>query len=208
LIEGRRGSPAAVPVYADLIEAYIRSGRFDDAKRALPPLEHWAAENEHTWTRAGCARCRGLLARDDELDQWFGRALELYEQTTTAFERARTQLAYGERLRRARRLVEAREPLRAALRTFEELGARPWAERARTELRAARDVPRKRHRTALDELTAQELQVARLVADGATNREAAAALFLSPQTIDFHLRNVYRKLGLRSRTQLSRVMTA
>ena len=126
-----------------------------------------------------------MLAPEDEFDGWFGRALELHEQTTAAFERARTQLAYGERLRRARRLTEARAPLRAALTVFEEVGAKSWAGRTRAELRAARDASLESAGSDVQELTAQELQVARLVCDGATNREAAAALFLSPKTIDF-----------------------
>jgi ATP/maltotriose-dependent transcriptional regulator MalT len=206
LVDARGGSPAAVPVHGDLIEANIRIGRLDAAERALSALERWAAENEHAWTRGACARCRGLLAPDDEFDGWFGRALELHEEATAAFERARTQLSYGERLRRSRRLTDAREPLRAALITFEDVGARRWADRARAELRAARDVSLEPPASGLEALTAQELQVARLVCDGATNRDAAAALFLSPKTIDFHLRNVYRKLGVHSRTQLGRLL--
>jgi ATP/maltotriose-dependent transcriptional regulator MalT len=206
LVDARGGSPAGLPLHADLVEAFIRADRRDLAERALVPLERWAAKADHVSTRAVCARCRGLLAANDAVDDWFGRALELHEQKTVPFARARTELAYGERLRRSKRLVEAREPLRAALNTFEELLARPWAERARTELRAAREVPRDAYRPAVETLTAQELHVARVVAGGATNREAAAALFLSPKTIDFHLGNVYRKLGVRSRTQLSRVM--
>jgi DNA-binding CsgD family transcriptional regulator len=206
LLDARRASPAAIPLQGDLIEARIRAGRPDDAEDALGQLERWALGNSHSWMLAACARCRGLLAREEDIDARFGEALDHHERTTTVFERARTQLAYGERLRRARRLIEAREPLHAALAAFDELGAWPWAERARAELRAARDVPREPKPAGVEQLTAQELQVARLVTAGSTNREAAAALFLSPKTIDFHLRNVYRKLGLRSRTELSRLL--
>jgi DNA-binding CsgD family transcriptional regulator len=208
LIDARRGSPAAVPLHADLVEASIRVGRIDDAEDALAPLERWATTSGHAWTLAACARCRGLLAPDDEIDARFGEALAHHERTTSVFERARTQLAYGERLRRARRLVDAREPLHSALAGFDELGAWPWVERARAELRAARDIPRGPKPSGVEQLTAQELQVARLVTAGSTNREAAAALFLSPKTIDFHLRNVYRKVGVRSRTELSRLLGA
>ena len=118
------------------------------------------------------------------------------------FERARTELCYGERLRRARRRAEARGQLHAALETFERLGAQPWANRARNELRATGETAR-RDRTASDELTLQELQVALRVAQGATNREAAAALFLSPKTVEAHLSRIYSKLRVRSRTELA-----
>ncbi len=204
LSESRGANPAAVPLEAGLIEAYIRAGRTADAIDMLGPLERWAADNSDTWTLAGCARCHGLLAPDEALDRWFGEAIRRHDETTTAFERARTQLCYGERLRRARRLLEAREPLRSALAVFEGLGAKPWIERTQTELRASRDMAWPRPGPALRDLTAQECQVARVVAEGATNREAAAALFLSPKTIDFHLRNIYRKLALRSRSELAR----
>ena len=123
------------------------------------------------------------------------------------FERARTQLAFGERLRRSKQRAEAREPLTAALDEFERLGARPWAERARTELRATGGPtgPR-REQAAADQLTPHELQIAVLVAQGMTNREAAAALFLSPKTIEYHLGQIYRKLDVRGRAQLARYM--
>ncbi len=108
-------------------------------------------------------------------------------------------------LRRGRRRVEAREHLRAALDSFEALGARLWAERVRIELRASGQTARKADPSTLDDLTAQELQIAHFVAEGLTNRDVAAQLFLSPRTIDFHLRNVFRKLGISSRIELSRL---
>jgi DNA-binding NarL/FixJ family response regulator len=120
------------------------------------------------------------------------------------FELARTQLCFGERLRRGRRRADAREPLRHALETFEQLSARPWAERARTELAATGETARPRNANAADELTPQELQIALVVANGATNKEAGAALFLSPKTIESHLSRIYRKLDVRSRTELVR----
>jgi DNA-binding NarL/FixJ family response regulator len=95
--------------------------------------------------------------------------------------------------------VDSREHLRAALATFEELGARPWAERAREELRASGESSRRRDETAANPLTPQELQIARLVQQGLPNREVAARLFVSPRTVDFHLRNVFGKLGISSR---------
>ena len=115
------------------------------------------------------------------------------------FERARTQLAFGRRLHRARRRAEAREHLRAALDGFEQLGAEAWAGQAEAELRAA---GARRHREPGTALTSQELRVAAAVRLGASNRDIAADLFLSPKTVEFHLRQIYRKLGVRSRTQL------
>ena len=126
----------------------------------------------------------------------------------TPFERARTELAWGERLRRSGRRTDARQRLNGALQVFERLGAAPWADRARGELRASGQSVLTPEQRAEDALTPQELQVAAIVAGGATNREAAAALFLSVKTIEFHLGNVYRKLGIRSRTELVRVLEA
>jgi DNA-binding CsgD family transcriptional regulator len=131
--------------------------------------------------------------------------LAAYTGAARPFERARTALAFGEWLRRARRRVEARGHLRAALDGFETLGAAPWADRARVELRASGQTARKRDPSTLDELTAQEIQIAYLVAQGLANREVAAQLFLSPRTIDFHLRDIFRKLGIASRTELGRM---
>jgi DNA-binding NarL/FixJ family response regulator len=114
-------------------------------------------------------------------------------------------LCFGERLRRSRKRVNARAMLTGALEAFDRLGADPWAERARAELRASGQTSRKRDPSTAERLTPQELQVALLVSEGATNREAAATLFLSPKTIDSHLQRVYRKLNVRSRTELARL---
>ena len=130
---------------------------------------------------------------------WHGRAGQ-------PFPHARTQLAYGEWLRRGGRRIDARPHLRAALATFGQLGALPWADRATAELRATGERPRRRAEARTSQLTPQELQVALTVAAGATNKEAAAQLFLSPKTIEKHLGSVYAKLGLRSRTELARVL--
>src|SRR4029453_12193906 len=120
----------------------------------------------------------------------------------SAFERARTDLCWGERLRRAGRRREARVRLGVALEAFEASGATPFAERARNELRATGLTPRRREPATADQLTSQELQIARLVAEGKTNRDVAAILFVSPKTVEFHLTRVYRKLDIRSRTEL------
>jgi DNA-binding CsgD family transcriptional regulator len=201
------GDPGVIQWAPDLIEAYARAGREDDANRTLEEFEAAAWKTERAWALAAAARCRGLLAGDGGFDGHFKRALELHGKLPTPFERARTELCLGERLRRARRRVEARQPLRCSLEAFDRLGAAPWAERARVELAASGETARQRHPYAAQELTPQELQVALLVARGATNKEAGAALFLSPKTIETHLGRVYRKLNVRSRTELAHLLS-
>jgi DNA-binding CsgD family transcriptional regulator len=186
----------------DLIEAFVHSGARADAEAALATFEALPARTRRTWALATAARCRGILAGSD-FDEHFEEALRLHDRTPTPFDRARTELCYGERLRRAKRRAEARERLHSALETFERLDAGPWANRARGELRATGETLRRRDRSGSEQLTLQELQVALKVAVGATNREVAAALFLSPKTIEAHLSRVYSKLGLRSRTELA-----
>ncbi|MBA2460521.1 MAG: hypothetical protein H0V45_01925 [Actinobacteria bacterium] len=183
----------------DLIEALALAGRSDEARVELAVLEKEAERTGRSWALGAAARCRGMLAEDVDLDA-FEEALGCHRKLP--FERARTELRLGERLRRARRSIEAREPLRSALSTFEQLGAAAWAERARAEL-AATGERRRRMLRELHELTAQELRIALLVADGATNREVAGAVFLSPKTVGYHLAKVYEKLGIHSRTQLA-----
>jgi len=192
----------------DLIEAYVRAGRDDEAKRVLEEFEHMARKTELSWMLAAAARCRGLLGAEEEFEGEFARALALHRQTPTPFEHARTELCLGERLRRTRQRADSREPLRSALATFERLGAAPWAERARAELAASGETARRRDPYAAEQLTAQELQVALVVARGATNKEAGAALFLSPKTIETHLGRVYRKLNVRSRTELAHLFAS
>lgn len=195
---------AAVPFLfqeaPDLIEAYVHTGRRAEAERALTTFQGQTEGTPGSWPLAAAARCRGLI--DEDFEPAFARAFALHEQTTMPFECARTQLCYGERLRRSKRRSEARGQLHAALSTFERLGAEPWADRARNELRATGETIRRDNR-ASDDLTLQELQVALKVAEGATNREAAAALFLSPKTVEAHLSRIYSKLGVRSRTELA-----
>ncbi len=144
------------------------------------------------------------MADQSGFEEHFLAALGWHERTSTPFERARTELCYGERLRRQGRRIDARVQLRAALGRFERLGASPWSQRARSELVATGESVRPRQSEPSEELTSQELQVALIVAKGATNNEAGAARFLTPKTIEFHLAKVYRKLGLRSRTELAR----
>jgi DNA-binding CsgD family transcriptional regulator len=188
----------------DLIEAFSRTGQPDRAWERLELLDAQAEATGRISALAAAARCRGLLA--DEYEEPFEAALELHARVPTPFERARTSLAYGERLRRDGHRAEARRRLQSPLEEFDRLGARPWAERARVELRASGQTVRTPEQRSSNDLTPQELQVAAIVAGGATNREAAAALFLSGKTIEFHLGNVYRKLGIRSRSELARIV--
>jgi DNA-binding CsgD family transcriptional regulator len=189
--------PLLVPFAPDLVEAYARAGRPDDARRALTSLERQAESSATAFARAAAARCRGLL--EDDFDAHFATALALDEGRPMPFERARTLLAHGRRLHRARRRAEARERLREAHAGFERLGAAAWAEQAANELRAA---GARRRRARDGALTPQERRVAAAVRRGESNRQIAAELFLSPKTVEFHLRQIYRKLDIHSRAQL------
>lgn len=194
--------PGVVQWRPDLIEAYVLAGRVAEARAELQTLEAEAASTGRVWAVAAAARCRGMLAADGDVTA-FAEALTLFEELASPFERARTELRLGERLRRIRRPAEAREPLRSALSTFEVLGAAPWVERAQAELTATGDRARRRLPVASEGLTPQEIRIASLVAEGATNRQIAATLFLSPKTVAYHLAKVFEKLGLTSRAQLA-----
>jgi DNA-binding CsgD family transcriptional regulator len=199
--------PDVVQWNGDLIEAYVRLGRTGDAVRELETLEEQGRGTGSQWAAATAARCRGLLAGDDGYEVIMERALELHGDREP-FERARTELCLGRRRRHSRHRADARVVLHRALATFETLGAEPWAEQVRAELRASGETPEPSPGGSLMTLTPQELQVALVVGGGATNREAAAALFISPKTVEFHLGNVYGKLGVRSRTELALKMPA
>jgi ATP/maltotriose-dependent transcriptional regulator MalT len=186
-----------------LVESATRAGALEDAPIAMEAFEHWIRSVDSRSRLPLVARCHALLAPDDETAfGHFDEALNFHDETSRPFETSRTRLLYGERLRRTRQRRAARGHLRQALEVFEQLSLEGWAERARAELRASGETARKRDPSTVDQLTPQELQIARLVAGGATNKEAAAQLFLSPRTIDFHLRNVYSKLGIASRHEL------
>ena len=197
--------PTIAQSAADLVEAHIRSGAMTDAKRSLATLEDIACRTGLKWANAGAARCRGMLASEERYEREFQTALALYGEEM-AFERARTLLALGMRRRRSRRRADARAALHEALSYFERGGAEPWAHQAQAELRATGEMPPRDNALGLRSLTSQELQVALIVARGSTNREAAAALFLSTKTVEFHLGNTYRKLAVRSRSELVRRM--
>ncbi|WP_431896807.1 AAA family ATPase [Nonomuraea sp. bgisy101] len=183
---------------ADLVEAAVRLGTPERAARSLAWLEEWTAAAGRPWAVALIERCHALLSNDEER---FARAVAADERP---FDRARTQLLYGEWLRRERRKHDARTPLREAADAFDRLGAGPWAERARGELRATGEtLTRDPGVELLGRLTSQELQVVRLAAKGATNKEIAAQLFLSPRTVGHHLYKAYPKLGVTTRTELA-----
>jgi len=193
---------------ADLVDAYLRLGRDGDAARLASEFSAAADAKGQAWSRARALRCAALLAPEAEITRLFEEAIGLHQRTPDVFETARTRLAYGERLRRARNRVLAREQLRAAIDTFERLDARPWSDRARVELAATGVTVRRRDPSTVDELTPQELQIAVLLSGGKTTRETAAALFLSPKTIEYHLRHVYQKLSIHSREELARAVAA
>jgi DNA-binding CsgD family transcriptional regulator len=191
----------------DLVEAAVRVGSADVVCPAVNYFEEWVEATKSPWAMALAERCRALLSEGDEAREHFEGATRLHATDGPTLASARTSLLYGEFLRRGRQRREAREHLRAALDRFEQIGAAPWAERARGELRASGETARRRDPSTLDELTRQELQIARFVAEGLTNRQVAEQLFLSPRTIDFHLRNVFRKLDITSRNELGRLIS-
>jgi DNA-binding CsgD family transcriptional regulator len=192
----------ALPAVTDAVEAAIRAGRHDEAAARLAMAHGWVAMAPTEARRALLARCQALAGERDP-DQAFGEAIE-HAPALPPLQRARTELLYGEWLRRERRRSQARAHLHAALEVFQRLGAVPWAGRAEAELRATGETARTRDPYALAQLTPQELQIAGLVAEGLTNREIAAQLYLSPRTVDYHLRKVFAKLGIGSRTDLVR----
>jgi DNA-binding NarL/FixJ family response regulator len=208
-LEAAAGSPARhhpniTRMAPDHVEAAVRFGRPDRAADAVARFSRWAPLVGQPWATALQARCQALTASDDDAERHYQRALRLHEQDTRPFDQARTQLVYGEWLRRAKRKRDARVQLHAALRTFQSLGARPWADRAHTELTATgASAPQSVALDVLAALTPQELQIARLAARGLPNRDIAAQLFLSPRTVAYHLYKAYPKLGIASRAELT-----
>jgi DNA-binding CsgD family transcriptional regulator len=190
--------------HPDLVEALVRSGRRDEAGSVLERYAERARGGTPVWGGALVARCRGMLAGDEEeAAAHFEEALALHSRVEDRFQHARTLLAFGERLRRAGERRDARERLRAALELFEGLGAAPWRDRTEQELRAS-GAKLRRAAESGDELTPQELQIALQVAEGKANKEVAAAMFLSTKTVEFHLSRIYRKLDITSRAELIR----
>jgi DNA-binding CsgD family transcriptional regulator/tetratricopeptide (TPR) repeat protein len=202
------GDPLVVPFAADLVEACARTGDRARAEEALDWLRCRADETELAWPVAAVARCQGILATTaTEAELHFEAAEAAHRRQDCPFEAARSVLCRGEALRRFRRPAAARAPLAAAHTTFKSLGATPWVRRSAAELAATGGSPAPHAApAALDLLSPQELQVTRAIARGMNNNEAASALFVSRKTVEAHLTRVYRKLGLRSRTDLTRVL--
>ncbi len=203
---GRMRTPLSLYAAApDLIEAAARAGRPQAARPVLERLATWQAATGADWVAPLLERSRGLLSDDADAEAHLRVALELHTGDAPGFHRARTELCLGELLRRDRRRAESRTHLRSAAAVFEALGAEPWAERAREELRATGESRRRPDRSGAADLTPQERRIARFVAEGATNKEVAAQLFLSPKTVEYHLAKVFQKLGIASRGDLARM---
>ncbi|MFI8825389.1 LuxR C-terminal-related transcriptional regulator [Streptomyces sp. NPDC053431] len=208
--KGPRGGHFALRmlVVPCFVEAACAAGREAEAGAAAEEFAVWARLGLDAQAPAQLARCRALLAGGDASADWYREAVRHHEESGNDFERARTLLAYGKWLRRRRRLVEARGPLSDALVTFERAAAGVWADQARAELRATGGaVGRRNAPGAAGELTPQQQRIAGLAAAGATNHEIAHRLSLSPRTVDHHLRNVFARLGVRSRVELSGLLS-
>ncbi|WP_031165286.1 helix-turn-helix transcriptional regulator [Streptosporangium roseum] len=200
-----RARPEAMTVAADLVEAAIRAGRPELAAEPLDRLTAWARAGGRPWAQAVALRARALVSPAEEAGELLERAVHLHEGVGRPFERARTALLFGQWLRRAGRKAESRHPLQLAAEQFDRLGATPWAERARGELRAAGApavTAAPPDEEPLGGLTPQERRIIRLAAAGVSNREIAAQLFLSPRTVEYHLYRAYPKLGVSSRQDL------
>ncbi|MEU6070047.1 AAA family ATPase [Streptomyces sp. NPDC047082] len=183
----------------ELVEAAVRCGETEVAAAALTSLQERTQAARQAWGLGVEAYARALVTEDESAYQ---EAIDLLDDSALVVYRARAHLLYGEWLRRQGRRRDARSPLRLAHERLSALGVEAFAERAAGELRATGEQARSRTSKASDQLTMQEVHIARLVADGATSKEVAAKLFLSPRTVDAHLRNIFRKLGLTSRRQL------
>jgi DNA-binding CsgD family transcriptional regulator len=187
----------------ELIEAACRSGRPEAATDALETLSTSTTASATPWALGIEARSRALLAQRDAAEPLYREAIERLEPTFLRLDQARAHLVYGEWLRREARRIQARNELRAAYDLFVDFGMDAFAERARIELEATGEHARKRTSATVDELTPQEEQISRLAGQGRTNREIAAQLFISPSTVEYHLRKAFRKLDVTSRAQLA-----
>jgi DNA-binding CsgD family transcriptional regulator len=186
----------------ELVEAASRSEEPEVARDAADRLSERTAASGTAWAKGTDASSQALVAEGDVVEDLHRSAIEWLGQTRMASQLARARLTYGEWLRREGRRVDAREQLRAAYEFFTSMGAAGFADRARRELLATGEKVRKRSAETRDSFTARELQIARLARDGRTNAEIGAALFLSPRTVEWHLRKVFTKLGISSRRGL------
>ncbi len=201
------GDPDLSPA-PEIVECRLRLGRAGPAvEQTAAAYASAAAAKGQPWALARAARTTALLAGDDEIDAAFTRALGFHSSTLDQFERARTHLAYGGRLRRSRRRIDARAQLEPALESFIRLGARPWADLAADELAATGATVTRPDDSPTSRLTPRELQIAMLLTEGRTTKETAGALFLSPKTVEYHLRNIYTKLDISSRVELAALIS-
>jgi DNA-binding CsgD family transcriptional regulator len=187
----------------ELVEAAVRTERNDLAAEAVSRLEESAQAASSDWGLGMLARSRALVSGDDRAEPLYLESIERLERTLVTPQLARARLLYGEWLRRERRRRDARGHLRSAHQMFSSMGATAFAERAATELDATGERRRMRQPAALEILTPHELRIARLAAEGETNADIAARLYVSPRTVEYHLHKIFRKLGLTSRAQLA-----
>jgi DNA-binding CsgD family transcriptional regulator len=190
------------PWTPELVEAYVQCGRRAEAEPLVDMLTEQARRSGRPIVGAFALRCRGLVRPDDSFDADFLGALDLHRQTNRPFETARTELRFGQRLRRRKSKSDARTHLRAAWETFSAIGADCWTASTHNELQATGVHLPARALTGADRLTPQELQIALAACEGATNRQVAERLFVSAKTVEYHLSHIYRKLGITSRSQL------
>lgn len=186
----------------ELVEAATRSGAEETAEHAVSRLEASAAPSGTHWGLGALASAQAMLADDDDADTLFAEAIERLSRTNIVVHLARCRLLYGEWLRRAKRRTDARRELTAAHDMFNRMGAHGFADRTRRELVATGEKVRIQQARSGAELTAQEAQIAGLAAEGLTNTEIGAQLFISTHTVEWHLRKVFAKLGITSRRQL------
>jgi DNA-binding CsgD family transcriptional regulator len=193
-----------VPAWAlaELVEAAVRIDDFERARGALARLVVTTRALGTDYPLGIEARCRALLADDDDAEELYGEAADRLGRTAVRPELARTHLLFGEWLRRKGRRVDARDRLRTAYDNFTQMGMDAFAERGRRELLATGEKVRRRTATSRDQLTPQEAQIAWLARDGFSNPEIGAQLFLSPRTVEWHLRKVFAKLEIDSRRGL------
>jgi RNA polymerase sigma factor (sigma-70 family) len=190
----------------ELIEAAVRTGDLELAAETERQLADRCRATGTDWALGIAARSHALVIDDERADELYAQAIDRLSQTHVAVDLARAHLLYGEWLRRQPRRVDARKELRVAHEMFTDFGMDAFGERARIELQATGEHARTRTVDALGQLTPQEAEISRLVAQGNTNREVAAQLFISPSTVEYHLHKAFRKLGVRTRTELARRM--
>ena len=192
---------------AELVEGAARRGQPEVAAAALKRLDERACAADTDWALGVLARSRALVSEGDEAESIYREAIERLERTRVTIHLARARLVYGEWLRRENRRVDAREQLRSAHEMFSDFGAEAFTERAGRELQATGETARRRSAATRDGLTAQEAQIALLARDGLSNPDIGAQLFISPRTVQYHLRKVFLKLDITSRNQLGSVDT-